>query len=122
MRALVMEYEDDILDLLEYNLTKAGFEVLVCDQSEDLVALALTYDPHLILIGNWRGIEGQLGVYEDLKAQYRPSRKDTLMVFLSTQSEEWPQASLGRSMELILPAPIKPKELIRLIQRSLVLQ
>ena len=122
MRALVMEYEEDILDLLEYNLSKAGFDVLVCDQSEDLVALALTYAPHLILVGNWHGIEGQLEVYKDLKTYYRPSQQDTLTVFLSTQSEEWPEDHRGGSLELILPSPIKPKELIRLIQGSLVLQ
>lgn len=47
---LVVDDEHDILDLIEYNLIKQGYDVIKSDNGTDGIKLAATYKPALILL------------------------------------------------------------------------
>ena len=50
LRILVVDDEADILNLLKYNLEKAGFTVALAKDGPEAIELAVQSKPHLILL------------------------------------------------------------------------
>ena len=88
-RILVVDDDQDILDLLEYNLTREGFKVRTEGRSNEAVATCLEFDPDLIILDvmmpEMNGIE--------ICKQLRAIRKfrDTFIFFLTARSEGYYQ-------------------------------
>ena len=47
---LVVDDEKDLLDLIEYNLKKEGFDVLKAENGEEGIKIAKEHNPNLILM------------------------------------------------------------------------
>ena len=49
-KILLVDDEEDILEFLSYNLTKAGFKVTTANNGKDAIKLAKETNPHLIIL------------------------------------------------------------------------
>ena len=85
-KILVIDDEEDILELLRFNLTKEGYQVCSASTGEEALALARTERPDLILLDLMLpGIDG-LEVARRLKAD--PLTRSMPIVMLTAKGEE----------------------------------
>lgn len=83
---LVVEDEEDILDIVVYNLEKDGFKVTSARNGEAAIKKVRAARPDLILLDLMLpGIDG-LSVCREIKAM--PDRKDVPIIMLTAKSEE----------------------------------
>jgi len=57
---LVVDDEEDILDLIEYTLTKEGYEVIACKDTKNVLDILDEEDISLILMDSLIGYNGEL--------------------------------------------------------------
>jgi len=66
---LVIEDEPDILDLIEYTLTKEGYDVICCLDTKNVISILDEEDVNLILMDrNLPGVEGSVFI-QDLRTK-----------------------------------------------------
>ena len=110
-RVLVVDDEEDILNLLEFNLTKAGYRVTTAADGPEAIELAASIKPDLILLDimlpNMEGTE----VLKRLKANR--STRDVPVIMLTAKGEEVDRV-LGFELgcEDYITKPFSPRELI----------
>ncbi len=118
---LVIEDDPDILELLQYNLSKDGYRVFTATDGETGMAMATRQQPTLIILDLMLpGIDG-LAVCRRLKAQAQTA--DIPIIMLTAKSEE---SDIVVGLELgaddYLTKPFSPRELVarvRAIERRL---
>lgn len=85
-KILVVDDEEDICDLLKYNLSKEGYKVICAHSGEDALKLTKAENPNLILLDLMLpGIDG-LEVCKTLKND--PNTKNIQILILSAKGEE----------------------------------
>jgi two-component system alkaline phosphatase synthesis response regulator PhoP len=85
-KILVIDDEEDILELLRFNLTKEGYQVCSASTGEEALSLARTEHPDLVLLDLMLpGIDG-LEVARRLKAD--PLTRSVPIVMLTAKGEE----------------------------------
>jgi two-component system phosphate regulon response regulator PhoB len=110
-KILVVDDEADILNLLDYNLRKAGFEVLMARDGPEAIEIAGESRPHLILLDimlpDMEGTE----VLKRLKAG-DPTR--TIPVIMLTAKGEEVDKIVGFELgaEDYITKPFSPRELV----------
>lgn len=108
---LIIDDEADILDFLSYSLKNEGYDVLTAKNGQEGLSQAKKYHPDLILVDLMMpimdGIEMCQLVREDIQL------KDTLVVFLTSRSEDYTQvACLNAGADDFLNKPIRPRLLV----------
>ena len=110
-KVLLVDDEPDILELIQYNLEKEGYDVETANNGREGVEKALASIPDLILLDvmmpEMDGIETchQLRENEDLNK--------TLIAFLTARNEDYSQiAGLDAGADDYITKPIKPKVLV----------
>ena len=85
-KILIVDDEPNILELLEYNLKKEGFDVIRADTGEKAVALLEKEKPGLVLLDQMLpGIDG-LGVLKKIRA--KDVYADMPVIMVTAKSEE----------------------------------
>ena len=85
-KILVIDDEEDILELLRFNLTKEGYQVCSASTGEEALSLARTEHPDLVLLDLMLpGIDG-LEVGRRLKGD--PLTRSMPIVMLTAKGEE----------------------------------
>jgi two-component system, OmpR family, alkaline phosphatase synthesis response regulator PhoP len=110
-KVLVIDDEQDIREIISYNLIKEGFQVETAEDGVKGIEKALTYLPDIILLDvmmpNMDGIE----VCETIRKS--PGLENTLICFLTARSEDYSQiAGLEAGADDYISKPLKPKVLI----------
>ncbi len=110
VKVLIVDDEEDILEFLEYNLSKAGYTVRTASDGEKGLQAARTFMPHLIILDIMMpGLDG-IEVCEQLRADENQS--DTLIAFLTARNESFTQISaLEMGGDDFINKPIKPSVL-----------
>ena len=117
-RILLIDDEDDILEFIRYNLTKAGYEVYTARNGAEGLQQAAAHRPHLILLDMMMPVMDGIETCRALRRD--PALKETMVVFLSALGEEEQQlAGFGAGADDYIPKPIKPKLLLSRIQAIL---
>lgn len=117
-RILLIDDEDDILEFIRYNLTKAGYEVYTARNGAEGLQQAAAHRPHLILLDMMMPVMDGIETCRALRRD--PALKETMVVFLSALGEEEQQlAGFGAGADDYISKPIKPKLLISRIQAIL---
>lgn len=111
VRILVVDDEPDILTLLEYNLKKAGYQVLLAKDGPEAIELAVSRRPALVLLDimlpNMDGTE----VLRRLKAL--ESTASIPVVMLTAKGEEIDRVvGFELGAEDYITKPFSPRELI----------
>lgn len=115
---LVVDDEEDVLELVSYNLQKENYRIETALTGEDAIGKALALRPNLILLDLMLpGIDG-LEVCRKLKNDEKTS--DIPIIMATAKSEE---ADIVTGLELgaddYITKPFSPKVLIARIRRSL---
>lgn len=117
-KILIIDDEEDIRTLLEYNLKKEGFEVLTAENGEQGIEVAKTFVPDLIVLDVMMpGMDG-IEVCEAIRSI--PNIAHVLICFLTARSEDYSQiAGLEAGADDYIAKPIKPKVFISRINALL---
>jgi two-component system alkaline phosphatase synthesis response regulator PhoP len=110
-KILAVDDEEPILELLKYNLEKAGYEVRTALNGETAVELARRFRPNLVLLDimmpRMDGVEAcrQLRTIPELDGMF--------IVFLTARSEEYSEvAAFEVGADDYITKPIKPRALL----------
>lgn len=115
---LIIDDEDDIRDLLEYNLKKEGFFVFTAKNGVEGIKVANNSKPDLILLDVMMPEMDGIEVCEALRANKKT--QNTLICFLTARSEDYSQiAGLDAGADDYVSKPIKPRVLISRIKALL---
>ena len=110
-KILIADDEPDILEIIQYNLTKEGYEVITARDGDEAIGKAKIVRPDLIILDIMMPKKNGVEVCEILRSQ--PSFKETLILFLTALSDE---SSHVRGLETgaddYVTKPISPKVLI----------
>jgi two-component system, OmpR family, alkaline phosphatase synthesis response regulator PhoP len=117
-RILVIEDEEEILELLRYNLTKQGYRVVCASCGEDGLKAARTETPNLVLLDLMLpGVDG-MEVCRRLKAE--PALQAVPIVMLTAKGEE---ADVVAGLEIgaddYVTKPFSPRVLIARVRAAL---
>ena len=109
-KILVCDDEQDIRQILMYNLTKEGYEVLEASEGTEAIELAKREKPDLVILDvmmpNMDGIE----VCQEIKSL--PELQNVIICFLTARSEDYSQiAGLEAGGDDYISKPVKPKVL-----------
>ncbi|MBK8054903.1 MAG: response regulator transcription factor [Saprospiraceae bacterium] len=109
-KILVVDDEEDILEILRYNLEKEGYEVRLANDGIAALGIADVFNPDLIILDIMMpGMDG-IEVCQKLRAEVR--FKDTLIAFLTARSEAFTQiTALDSGGDDFINKPIKPNVL-----------
>lgn len=115
---LVVDDEQDLLDLIEYNLKKEGFDVLKAEDGEEGIRMARKHGPDLVLLDimmpNMDGIE----VLEIMRGDERLKRIP--IIFLTARGDEKTEVEgLNKGGDDYITKPISTTKLISRIKAVL---
>ena len=115
---LVVDDEQDLLDLIEYNLRKEGFQVLKAENGQDAIHIAKEMKPDLVLLDimmpQMDGIEVCDRMRED------PDLKKIPIIFLTARSDEKTEVEgLNKGADDFITKPISTTKLISRIKAVL---
>lgn len=110
-KILIVDDEADILDLLEYNLEKEGYEVIRAMDGQIAVDLASQEKPDLVLMDIM--MPNMDGVAACHAMRNIPELQHTGIVFLTARAEEYSEvAGFDAGADDYIHKPIRPKILI----------
>jgi two-component system alkaline phosphatase synthesis response regulator PhoP len=117
-RILVIDDEEDIRELLTYNLKKNGHEVYASENGEKGLISLKENKPDLVLLDVMMpGMDG-IEVCESIRQM--PGFQNTLVCFLTARGEDYSQiAGLDAGADDYVSKPIKPKVLMSRISALL---
>jgi two-component system alkaline phosphatase synthesis response regulator PhoP len=110
-KILIVDDERDILELLEYNLVKEGYEVLKASDGEEALDLVKNNPVDLILLDIM--MPKLDGIETCRRLREMPEGKKTYIVFLTAREEEYSEvAGFDAGGDDYIPKPIKPRVLL----------
>ena len=119
-KILLIDDEQDILEILSYNLEKEGYEVFTANNGNEGIEKAKQILPDLILLDVMMPEKDGIETCQDLR-KIKELQK-TLIVFLSARSEEFSQlAGFQAGANDYIVKIIKPKVLISKVNAFLQL-
>ena len=119
-KILLIDDEQDILEILSYNLSKEGYQVFIASNGNEGIAKAKEIVPDLILLDVMMPEKDGIETCQELR-QIKELQK-TLIVFLSARSEEFSQlAGFDAGANDYIVKIIKPKVLISKVNALLQL-
>jgi two-component system alkaline phosphatase synthesis response regulator PhoP len=117
-KILIVDDEPDILELIEYNLKKEGYQVFLAKNGQEAVAEAKRSLPDLIVLDIM--MPKMDGIEACRIMRTMPEFKNTFMVFLTARSEEYSEiAGFNVGADDYIAKPIKPRALVSRINAIL---
>lgn len=110
-KILIADDEPDILEIIQYNLSREGYDVVTAKDGDDALAKAKASQPQLIVLDIMMPKKNGVEVCEILRAQ--PAFKDTLIIFLTALNDESSHIKgLETGADDYVSKPISPKVLV----------
>ncbi|MFN5147460.1 MAG: response regulator transcription factor [Flavobacteriia bacterium] len=118
LKVLIVDDEEDIRELLRYNLKKEGYEVFDAENGEVGIQMMREHKPDLVLLDVMMpGMDG-VEVCEAIRTS--PGFEHTLVCFLTARNEDYSQiAGLDAGADDYVAKPVRPKVLISRINALL---
>jgi two-component system alkaline phosphatase synthesis response regulator PhoP len=109
-KILVVDDEEDILEILRYNLEKEGYEVETAGDGLAAIEKVEIFNPHLIILDIM--MPGMDGIEVCRKIRSEDKYKQTIIAFLTARSESFTQiTALDSGGDDFINKPIKPNVL-----------
>src|SRR5688572_12824042 len=89
IKILLVDDEPDILEFIEYNLRKEGYQVLLAHNGKEAVDLAKKEKPHLIIMDIMMPVMDGIEACRHIRAM--PELQHTVITFLTARNEEYSQ-------------------------------
>lgn len=117
-KVLVVDDDEDILDLLKYNLEKEGYSVETVADSRTVVRVTENFHPDLILLDVMMPHHDGIEVCRQIRE--RETFQDISILFLTARVEEYTEvAAFGAGGDDYIVKPIRPRALIMRIKATL---
>ena len=113
-KILIVDDDPDIVEILRYNLSMAGYQVKSASNGKECVKKAKLFLPEIILLDVMMPVMGGIEACSILKEI--PSLNNTRVIFLSARSEDYTQVSaFDAGADDYISKPVKPKILLKKI-------
>lgn len=110
-KVLIADDEQDILEIISYNLIREGYEIFTAKDGLEAIDKATQVKPDLIILDIMMPKKTGIEVCEILRSQ--PSFHNTLIIFLTALSDESSQVKgLELGADDYINKPISPKVLV----------
>lgn len=110
-KILIADDEPDILEILKYNLTNEGYEVITAKDGDEALEKARRIQPDLIVLDVMMPRKSGVEVCQLLRAQ--PAFKETLIIFLTALNDESTQVKgLETGADDYISKPVSPRVLL----------
>ena len=110
-KILVVDDDPDIVELLEYNLRKEGYDVASAPDGRKALEVAPDFGPDIILLDVMMPHLDGIAACRQLREQ--PRFKDTYIIFLTARAEEFSEvAAFEAGADDFIAKPIKPRALL----------
>ncbi len=117
-KVLIVDDEEDIVEILQYNLQKAGYIVFVAKDGREALKKAIKHQPDLVLLDIMMPVMDGIQTCE--KMRMIPELQKTIIVFLTARGEDLSEiAGFQAGGDDYIMKPIRPKVLITRIQSLL---
>lgn len=117
-KILLVDDEQDIIDLISYNLEKENYKVKATTNGRDAIEIAKEFQPDLILLDVM--MPEMDGIETCVEMREVDSLKSTIIAFLTARGEDYSQiAGFDAGADDYIAKPIKPRVLLSRIQALL---
>ena len=107
-KVLIADDEPDILEILKYNLSNEGYEVITAKDGDEALEKAKRHLPDLVILDVMMPKKTGVEVCQIMRAQ--PAFKETLIIFLTAVNDEGTQIKgLETGADDYVSKPISPK-------------
>ncbi len=114
----MVDDEPDILEIVGYNLSNEGYQVITGENGVEAVEKAKKYKPHLIILDVMMPEMDGIEACERIREQSDLS--DTIITFLTARGEDYSQvAGFDAGADDYIAKPIKPKVLVSKVKALL---
>lgn len=118
IKILIVDDEPDVIEFIEYNLTKEDYEVIKAFNGREGLALAKSEKPKLILLDIMMPDMDGIEVCRELRSM--PEFDSTIISFLTARSEDFTQVQgFDVGADDYITKPIKPRLLISRVKALL---
>lgn len=118
IKILIADDEPDILEFLQYNLEREGYETILAENGREAITKAKANHPQMILLDIMMPELDGIETCRELRNL--PDFKNTLIAFLTARNEDYSQiAGFDVGADDYITKPIKPRVLISRIKALL---
>ena len=115
---LLVDDEQDILEIVSYNLEHEGYKVITASNGKEAILKAKKSLPHLIIMDVMMPEMDGMEACEHIRKI--PELRNTIITFLTARSEEYSQvAGFDAGADDYITKPIKPKLLVSKVKALL---
>ncbi len=108
---MVVDDDPDIIELLQYNLTKEGYDVATAENGKEALATATAFNPDIILMDVMMPVMDGIAACRLLRE--KPEFRETYILFLTARAEEFSEiAAFDAGADDFITKPIKPRALL----------
>ncbi len=110
-KILIADDEPDIVEILQFNLQKEGYEVITASNGDEAIEKAKRNNPDLIILDVM--MPGKTGIDACHILRLQPAFQSTLIIFLTAMSDENSEIKgLESGADDYISKPVSPKVLI----------
>ena len=114
----MVDDEQDILEIVGYNLSQEGYQIITASNGKEAIAKAKKEHPQLIIMDVMMPEMDGMEACENIRKI--PELQDTIITFLTARSEDYSQvAGFDAGADDYIAKPIKPKVLVSKVQALL---
>ncbi len=118
IKILLVDDEPDILEIVGYNLSAEGYQVITGENGVEAVEKAKKHKPHLIILDVMMPDMDGIEACERIREQSDLS--ETIITFLTARGEDYSQvAGFDAGADDYIAKPIKPKVLVSKVKALL---
>lgn len=115
---LLVDDEPDILEIVGYNLSAEGYNIITADNGEKAVKIAKKKKPQLIILDVMMPEMDGIEACEQIRKI--PELSETIITFLTARGEDYSQmAGFDAGADDYITKPIKPKVLVSKVKALL---
>jgi len=118
IKILLVDDEPDILEIVDYNLSAEGYQVIKAENGLEAIKKAKKHQPHLIILDVMMPEMDGIEACEKIRAI--PDLSETIITFLTARGEDYSQvAGFEAGADDYITKPIKPKVLVSKVKALL---
>ena len=118
IKILLVDDEPDILEIVGYNLSNEGYQVITASNGKEGVKAAKKNNPHLIILDVMMPEMDGIEACEQIRKL--PGHEETIIAFLTARGEDYSQvAGYDAGADDYITKTIKPKVLVSKVKALL---
>lgn len=118
IKILLVDDEQDILEIVGYNLSQEGYKIITAANGKEAITKAKKELPHLIIMDVMMPEMDGIEAVENIRKI--PELKEVIITFLTARSEDYSQvAGFDVGADDYITKPIKPKVLVSKVKALL---